>query len=339
MPGVISIDHGARADFIIPEKLDRGGAINTIAPEGLTSKHAAGQATSGYLAEVERVSMAQMEEWRSEVSRSLRQRVRPGFGSALQRLGRGGEVAMAKKVFVIDMAKCNGCHNCQIVCKDEHVGNDWSPMPSRSPRPGSSGSKLTEKVRGTVPKVKVAYRPHLCMHCDDAPCIEACPVEGAIYKREDGLVIIDPVKCTGCKNCVDACPYDVIFFNEDLNIAQKCTGCAHLLDDGWDEPRCADACPTLAIRFMDEDEAKELIAQGRGVEAGAQGPGEAPGLLPQPAQEVHRRHVYEPVEEEVVIGATATLEGAPAARSSPPRPTPTATSGSKASTTACTTWS
>ena len=100
------------------------------------------------------------------------------------------------------------------------------------------------------------------MHCDKAPCIESCPVEGALYKREDGLVIVDPVKCTGCRLCVDACPYEgVICFNEDLNIAQKCTGCAHLLDDGWAEPRCADACPTLALKLMDEDEAKELIAK------------------------------------------------------------------------------
>jgi trimethylamine-N-oxide reductase (cytochrome c) len=64
MPGVLSIDHGARADFITPDfSLDRGGAINVISPEGLTSKHAGGQATSGYLAEVERVTMAQMGEW------------------------------------------------------------------------------------------------------------------------------------------------------------------------------------------------------------------------------------------------------------------------------------
>ena len=81
----------------------------------------------------------------------------------------------------------------------------------------------------------------------------------AIYKREDGLVIIDPVKCTGCKNCVDACPYGVIYFNDGLNIAQKCTGCAHLLDSGWKEPRCVDACPTLALKFMEESEAKEYI--------------------------------------------------------------------------------
>ena len=171
---------------------------------------------------------------------------------------------MGKKVFVIDIAKCNGCHNCQIVCKDEHVVNDWTPIAKPQPDIGQFWIELTERVRGTVPKVKVAYRPHLCMHCDKAPCIESCPVQGALYKREDGLVIIDPVKCTGCRLCVDACPYEgVIWFNEDLNIAQKCTGCAHLLDDGWTEPRCADACPTLAIRFMDETEAKDLIGRPR----------------------------------------------------------------------------
>jgi len=216
---------------------------------------------------------------------------------------------MAKKVFVIDIAKCNGCHCCQIVCKDEHVGNDWSPIAKPQPDTGQFWLELTERVRGTVPKVKVAYRPHLCMHCDDAPCITSCPIPGALYKRDDGLVIIDAVKCTGCKNCPDACPYEVIYFNEDLNIAQKCTGCAHLLDDGWTEPRCADACPTLAIRFLDEDdpEAQELIAQGEVWK---------PELKDQVKPRVYylglpkkfiAGTLYEPEEEEVVIGAKATL--------------------------------
>jgi len=66
MPGVLSIDHGARTDIIIPGKLDRGGAINTISPAGLSSKHAAGQATTSFLVEVERVSMEQMDNWRRE---------------------------------------------------------------------------------------------------------------------------------------------------------------------------------------------------------------------------------------------------------------------------------
>ena len=214
---------------------------------------------------------------------------------------------MSKKVFVIDIAKCNGCHTCQVACKDEHVGNDWSPIAKPQPDSGQFWLELTERVRGTVPKVKVAYRPHLCVHCDKAPCMDACPIKGAIYKRDDGLVIIDAEKCNGCKNCVDACPYKVIFFNEDLNIAQKCTGCAHLLDEGWTEPRCADACPTLALRFMDEDEAKDLIAQ-------------AEVWMPEIKSKVKPRvyylnlpkkfiagTVYDPVEEEVIIGAGCIL--------------------------------
>ncbi len=80
MPGVISIDHGARADFIIPCELDRGGAINTISPEGLTSKHAAGQATSGFLAEVERVTFGQMEEWRELYPEAFAREYDPSSG-------------------------------------------------------------------------------------------------------------------------------------------------------------------------------------------------------------------------------------------------------------------
>jgi tetrathionate reductase subunit B len=223
-------------------------------------------------------------------------------------------MAKNKKVFVIDVAKCNGCHSCQIVCKDEHVANDWAPIAKPQPEIGQFWLEVKERVRGTVPKVKVAYRPHLCMHCDQAPCIESCPVTGALYKREDGLVIIDPVKCTGCRLCVDACPYEgVIYFNEDLNIAQKCTGCAHLLDDGWAEPRCADACPTLAIRFLDEAAAQELMAQGQVWRPELKSKVKPRVYYLGLPQKFIAGTVYDPVEEEVVIGASVTLKPATAA--------------------------
>lgn len=216
---------------------------------------------------------------------------------------------MGKKVFVIDIANCNGCHTCQIACKDEHVGNDWTPVAKPQPNSGQFWLELTEKVRGSVPKVKVAYRPHLCMHCEQAPCMDECPVQGAVYKRDDGLIIIDPEKCTGCRICIDACPYGVIYFNEDLNIAQKCTGCAHLLDAGWSEPRCVDVCPTECIKFMDEDEAKDLISQ-----AGIWEPESGSGEKVQPRvyylnlpKKFIAGTVYDPVEEEVLIGADCTL--------------------------------
>ena len=162
------------------------------------------------------------------------------------------------KSFVIDIAKCNGCYNCQIACKEEHVGNDWTPYAKPQPDTGQFWMKMHEKVRGSVPKVKVTYVPTPCMHCTDAKCIASCE-PGAIYRRDDGLVLIDPVKCTGCMSCLDVCPYDSIYFNRDMNLAQKCTGCAHLLDRGWKEPRCADVCPTGAIRFGEEEELKTLI--------------------------------------------------------------------------------
>jgi tetrathionate reductase subunit B len=209
------------------------------------------------------------------------------------------------KVFVIDVARCNGCYSCQIVCKDEHVSNDWTPYAKPQPDVGQFWMKLNQKTCGTIPKVKVAFKPTLCMHCDNAPCIKSCKIKGGIYKRHDGLVVINPNLCTGCKNCVDACPYNAIYFNEDLNLAQKCTGCAHLIDRGWKAPRCADACPTEAIKFGEESDFEELIKKAE-IMLPEAGTNPRVYYLNLPKKFVAGT-IYDPEKEEVLIGSTCTL--------------------------------
>ncbi|MEG0324834.1 MAG: 4Fe-4S dicluster domain-containing protein, partial [Raoultibacter sp.] len=162
------------------------------------------------------------------------------------------------KVFVIDIDKCVGCHNCQLVCKDEHCDNDWMPYAKPQPDTGQFWMKVKEAERGQTPKVMVTYTPVLCQHCENAPCAAICP-QDAFERRDDGLLLVNPDKCDGCNLCIDACPYGALFANNELKIAQKCTGCAHLLDDGWTEPRCVDACAHDALRFGEyEDFANEL---------------------------------------------------------------------------------
>ena len=214
------------------------------------------------------------------------------------------------KALVIDISKCNGCYNCQIACKDEHVGNDWTPIAKPQPDIGQFWMKVTDIVQGTVPKVRVRYMHDICQQCDEAPCIPACKSK-AIYKRDDGIVIIDPQKCTGNRNCLDACPYDVIYFNTDLNISQKCTFCAHLLDKDWKEPRCVDACPTEALIFGEESDPKmkELIKKAEVLkpESGAK-----PRVyyIDLPNKYFIAGEVYDPDQDECLIGAQVTLTDA-----------------------------
>lgn len=209
------------------------------------------------------------------------------------------------KVLVIDITKCNGCHNCQIACKDEHVGNDWSPISRPQPLTGQFWTRVTDKVRGSVPKVKVSYLHSICRHCDEAPCIKAC-TEKAIYKRPDGIVIIDPLKCRGNKDCIMECPYeDVIWFNEELNVSQKCTFCAHLIDKGWDETRCSDACPTGAFTFGDEEELRDQISRAEISELDLKTKPRV-YFIGLPKRFVGAT-IFDPEEDEVIIGAKVTI--------------------------------
>lgn len=167
---------------------------------------------------------------------------------------------MKKWYMVIDVAKCHDCNNCFLACKDEHVGNEWLPYTLPQPWHGHRWMNIMRKERGQYPIIDVAYLPVLCMHCDNAPCIKAAK-GGAIYKRDDGIVIIDPGKAKGQRGIADSCPYGAIWWNEEFNTPQKCTFCAHLLDEGWKEPRCVQACPTgaLSMHFVEDAEMQKTI--------------------------------------------------------------------------------
>lgn len=171
---------------------------------------------------------------------------------------------MKKWNMIIDVEKCEDCNNCFLACKDEHVGNNWPGYAAPQPLHGQRWMDIMRKERGQYPLIDVAYRPTTCMHCDSAPCIKAAK-NGAIYKRDDGIVIIDSDKSRDQKALLDACPYNAIWWNDEQNIAQKCTFCAHLLMDGWKEPRCVQACPTGALEFIaaEDHEIEKMAASDK----------------------------------------------------------------------------
>lgn len=150
--------------------------------------------------------------------------------------------------FIIDNRKCIGCHACTVACKAEHevpigVNRTWV--------------KYIEK--GEFPDTQRAFHVMRCMHCVDAPCVEACPVT-ALYIREDGIVDFNWDRCIGCKACIQACPYDALYIDPESHTAAKCNYCAHRVDVGL-EPSCVQVCPEHAIVSGDMDDPTAEISR------------------------------------------------------------------------------
>lgn len=166
---------------------------------------------------------------------------------------------------IVDVARCENCHNCVLATKDETIDNDFPGYSAPQPRHGHEWIKLTRKVRGRSHMVDTAYLPSMCNHCDDAPCLAAGG--DCVSKRADGLVIINPQKAKGRRDLVDACPYGNIWWNDALDLPQHWTFDAHLLDQGWKEPRASQACPTGAMEAVKiSDAAMSARAQQDGLE-------------------------------------------------------------------------
>lgn len=157
------------------------------------------------------------------------------------------------KAFLIDINRCNGCYNCQLACKDEHCDQAWEGYAAAQPLIGQFWMHIKEKERGQVPKVRVSYVPTVFDHSDACDLPERFP--GKVVRRDDGFILFDPEKCAGDEDLKEAVEgIEGVYYNDDLRIPQACTGCAHLIDNGWDVPRCVDACATEAIKFGELDD-------------------------------------------------------------------------------------
>jgi Fe-S-cluster-containing dehydrogenase component len=161
---------------------------------------------------------------------------------------------------LIDVGRCNGCYNCFLACRDEHYGNEYPGYSAAQPLHGQFWMQVKEIEHGKYPRPRLSYIAVPCQQCGDAPCIAAAR-DGAVYRRDDGIVMIDPEKAKGQDQIVKSCPYRVIFWNAELQLPQKCGLCAHRLDTGARQPRCVEACPTGSMTFGDLDDPRSEISR------------------------------------------------------------------------------
>jgi tetrathionate reductase subunit B len=157
--------------------------------------------------------------------------------------------------FVIEVDRCINCKACMVACTVENQ------VPIGQHRNWVAAAPL----QGIFPDLAQDYVPGNCMHCDNPPCVQVCPT-GASYQRADGLVLIDPTKCIGCKYCISACPYGARYFDETRGVVDKCSACVHRLDAGQ-PPACVETCIGGARHFGDlndpTSEVAKLYATGR----------------------------------------------------------------------------
>jgi formate dehydrogenase iron-sulfur subunit len=169
--------------------------------------------------------------------------------------------------FYTDTTVCIGCKACEVAC------HEWNQLPGLSNNTLSGDSydntrkldgthwrhvKFVEQFTKDRSEARWLMMSDVCKHCVQAGCLEVCPT-GAIVRTEFDTVVIQSDVCNGCRNCIAACPFDVIDINPVTNTAQKCTLCYDRMKVGM-TPACAQACPTASIQFGPIDEMKARAA-------------------------------------------------------------------------------
>lgn len=147
---------------------------------------------------------------------------------------------------IIDVDRCIGCYTCQVSCKVEH------DLPY-----GLFRCKLETVHSGIFPENKKYFLPRLCNQCLDAPCVQSCPT-GSIVKNKGGILTIQYETCKNCKECIELCPYDAIYYDDETGKIEKCDFCLDRISDGL-LPVCVENCVTGAIIFGDLNDENSLI--------------------------------------------------------------------------------
>ena len=153
--------------------------------------------------------------------------------------------SMARNCLVVNLDRCIGCYSCELACKMENgvaLGHHWNKLYQVEPY-------------GEFPNVKTWWLSKQCQQCTDAPCINVCPTGASFRDEEDGVVLVNEEACIGCQLCMDACPYDVRDYNDELGVVQKCNLCKDLRAEG-EKPACVKNCPGKARFFGDLDDSE-----------------------------------------------------------------------------------